>query len=121
MAKINSESTYNKALNEVYKLMQKGEENLTLKDSNKISSIAKSIQDYEKVHYPFPFPKTINEMVELKMFEKKWSKNKLAEILGIGASKLSQILNNKREPDVTFLKAIHEKLGVDGNFILEKV
>jgi len=44
------------------------------------------------------------------MFEKKWSKNKLAEILGIGASKLSQILNNKREPDVTFLKAIHEKI-----------
>ena len=50
--------------------MQKGEVNLTLKDSNKISSIAKSIQDYEKVHYPFPFPKTINEMVELKCLRK---------------------------------------------------
>ena len=42
-------------------------------------------------------------------------------MLGVGAPKLSQILNNKREPDVPFLKAIHEKLGVDGNFILEKV
>ncbi len=121
MAKIKSEYSYNKALNEVYRLMQKGESNLTEKDADTISSIAKDIQEYEKIHYPFPFPKTINEMVELKMFEKKLSKHKLAEILGIGAPKLSQILNNKREPDVTFLKAIHEKLGVDGNFILENV
>jgi len=57
MAKINSECTYNKALNEVYKLMQKGEANLTEIDVHKISSIAKAIQYYEKVHYPFPFPK----------------------------------------------------------------
>ena len=69
----------------------------------------------------FPVPKTITEMVELKMFEKKLNRGSLAKILGIGAPKLSQILNNKREPDVTFLKAIHNKLGVDGNFILEAV
>lgn len=31
------------------------------------------------------------------------------------------ILNGKREPDVHFLKAIHEKLGIEGNFILEHV
>ncbi len=45
----------------------------------------------------------------------------LAEMLGIGRSKPSQILNGKREPDVLFLKAIHKKLGIDGNFILESV
>ncbi|HEV8084647.1 MAG TPA: helix-turn-helix domain-containing protein [Chitinophagaceae bacterium] len=121
MKKINSETAYNKVLAEVNKLMHKGEENLTDDEANNILSMAKAIQNYEKVNYPFPMPKTIKEIVELKMFEKKLNKVSLAKILGIGAPKLSQILNNKREPDVPFLKALHEKLGVDGNFILERV
>lgn len=121
MKTITTEKAYSKALAEVYELMKKGENNLTKKDTDSIKAMAKSIQDYEKVHYPFPMPKTIGEIVELKMFEKKLNRVSLAKMLGIGAPKLSQILNNKREPDVPFLKAIHEKLGVDGNFILERV
>ncbi len=121
MKKLNSETAYNKALAEVYKLMQKGEKNLTDNEAVNILNMAKAIQNYEKVNYPFPMPKTIKELVELKMFEKKLNKVSLAKILGIGAPKLSQILNNKRDPDVSFLKALHEKLGVDGNFILERV
>jgi HTH-type transcriptional regulator/antitoxin HigA len=46
---------------------------------------------------------------------------KLAEMLGLGTSKLSQILNGKREPDVIFLKVIHDKLGISGDFLLESV
>ncbi len=42
-------------------------------------------------------------------------------MLGISAPKLSQILSGKREPDVPFLKSLHEKLGIDGNFILQQV
>jgi HTH-type transcriptional regulator / antitoxin HigA len=121
MKKINSETAYNIALEEIYKLMQKGEENISNKDAENISAMAKAIQEYEKIHHPFPLPKTLTEIVELKMFEKKLNRVKLAKMLGIAAPKLSQILNNKRDPDVPFLKAIHEKLGVDGNFILEKV
>ena len=121
MKKITSKKAYDTALTDVYKLMQKGEKNITDKEANTISSLAAAIQEYEKIHQPFPMPKTISEIVELKMFEQKINRGSLAKILGIGAPKLSQILNNKREPDVRFLKAIHEKLGVDGNFILEAV
>ncbi len=49
------------------------------------------------------------------------TQNALAEMLGIGKLKLNQILNGKREPDVQFLKVIHKKSGIDGNFILESV
>ena len=121
MKKITTEKAYSKALSEVHKLMKKGENNLTEKDTSNIAAIASAIQNFEKVHYPFPMPKTIGEIIELKMFEKKLNRLKLAKMLGIAPPKLSQILNNKREPDVPFLKAIHQKLGVDGNFILEKV
>lgn len=121
MKKITSEKIYKKALADVNDLMKKGENNITEKEADKISIMANTIQDYEREHYPFPMPKTIHEMIELKMFEKKINRVKLSKMLGIDQPKLSQILNKKREPDVSFLKAIHEKLGVDGNFILEKV
>lgn len=121
MKKINSKKAYDTALNEVYNLMRKGENSLTDKELNFIEATSKTIQAYEVIHYPFPTPKTISEMVELKMYEKKLNRINLAKLLGIGAPKLSQILNNKREPDVSFLKALHEKLGLDGNFILDRV
>ncbi|WP_158856447.1 helix-turn-helix domain-containing protein [Lunatibacter salilacus] len=43
---------------------------------------------------------------------------KLAMELGMGAPKLSQILSGKREPDVDFLTAIHQKLHIDAAFLL---
>jgi antitoxin component HigA of HigAB toxin-antitoxin module len=72
MKKITSKKAYDKALNDVYKLMRKGENNLTDKEANFIEETSKAIQTYEAVHYPFPTPKTISEMVELKMYEKKF-------------------------------------------------
>ena len=121
MKKITTEKVYDKALLAVHTLMKKGERNISNEEAITISAMALAIQKYEKMHFPFPMPKTISEIVALKMFEKKVNRAGLAKLLGIGAPKLSQILNNKREPDVPFLKAIHEKLGVDGNFILERV
>lgn len=38
--------------------------------------------------------------------------------MGIGESKLSEIMNKKRPVDVSFLKAAHEKLGIDENLLL---
>jgi transcriptional regulator with XRE-family HTH domain len=46
------------------------------------------------------------------------NRSKLSELLGIGNSKLSKILNGKRPPDVKFLKAAYTKLGIDAGFLL---
>ena len=123
MEAITNEIEYSNALNKVHLLMKKGEDNLTDADADveSITSLADRIQAFEKVHYPFPMPKTIADMVELKMFEKKINRVGLASMLGIDAPKLSQIMNGKRNPDLTFLKAVHQKLGIDGNFILERI
>jgi len=55
------------------------------------------------------------------LFEKKINRVALASMLGIDVPKLSQIMNGKRKPDLTFLKALHQKLGIDGNFILDHI
>lgn len=58
-------------------------------------------------------------MVQNRIKEMDITQAKLVEMLGLGTSKLSQILNAKREPDVSFLKVVHNKLGISGDLLLE--
>ena len=57
----------------------------------------------------------------LKMFENKLAQTKLASEIGIGQSKVSEILSGKRKPDLPFLKGVHKGLKIDASFLLEHV
>lgn len=85
----------------------------------KLSLLAERYEDEDMKLMPMPV--TLSAVVEAKKEELSVTQKGLASILGIGAQKLSQILNGKRDPDVGFLKSLHQKLGIDGNFILERV
>lgn len=82
-----------------------------------LSKLAEAYEDNILKLMPIK-PKTLQEAVEFKMAEQKLTQASLAKKLGIGAPKLSQILNGKREPDLTFLKAVHKKLNIDAEFLL---
>ncbi len=79
------------------------------------------MQAYEKSIYTIPAPKTLEGIIELKMYERRLKQKELAQLFGIGEPKLSQILKRKRPADVAFLKAAHEQLGIDGNILLAYV
>src|SRR5947208_132432 len=66
-----------------------------------------------------PLPLTLKAVIAQKLQELNLTQVKLAELLGIGAAKLSQILNEKRPADVSFLKAVYKKLHIDAAFLLE--
>ncbi len=99
--------------------MNKGEGNLTDAEVREIETTAKAIEYYEDYILKL-MPMTINAVVQQKAEELALSQKQLAEMFGM-PPKLSQILNGNRQPDVTFLKAVHQKLEIDGNFILEMV
>ena len=108
----------------VYDLMNKGEANLTEKELKKLESMAKAAEDYEDNVLglkPGKEPQTLTELIEQKMYENKMNQAKLAETLGLGKSKLSEILTGKRKPDVPFLKALYKKLNIDPAFLLDHV
>lgn len=84
-------------------------------------SLAEAIQTYEKENVSFPMPTTLIGMIELKMYEMKLKQRDLAAILGIESSRVSEYLNGKRKINLEFAKKVHEKLGIDGNFILQSV
>ena len=114
-----SKREYNNAMEEILRLMNKGEANLTAAEKKQLRTMAEAAESYEEIHYPFPMPETLEEMVEIKLLEKKLTRARLAEMIGISAPKVSQILNKKRKADVDFMKALHTTLEIDGNFILE--
>jgi HTH-type transcriptional regulator/antitoxin HigA len=117
--KIENEKQYNAAMKKIDALMKKGESKLTNKEANELRTLALAAQAYEKSIYTIPAPKTLEGLIELKMYERKLKQKELAKLLGIGEPKLSQIMSKKRKPDVAFLKAAHKRLGIDGNILLE--
>ena len=117
--KIKNEEDYHATMKKVDALMKKGETKITDEEAQTLRELALSAQEYEKSIYIIPVPKTLEGLIELKMYERKLKQKELAQLLGIGEPKLSQIMSRKRKPDVAFLKAAHEYLGIDGNILLE--
>jgi len=117
--KIENEKVYDATMKKIDALMKKGENKLTNKEAEQIRTLALAAQTYEKSIYTIPAPKTLEGLIELKMYERKLKQKELAKLLGIGEPKLSQIMSKKRKPDIAFLKAAHKRLGIDGNILLE--
>jgi HTH-type transcriptional regulator / antitoxin HigA len=84
-------------------------------------SLAEAIQSYEKENVSFPMPTTLIGMIELKMYEMRLKQRDLADLLGVESSRMSEYLNGKKKINMEIAKKIHEKLGIDGNFILKTV
>jgi len=121
---ITSKKAYHETMVAVYDLMNKGEGNLTTKELKALAAMAKAAEEYEDNVLglkPVKEPRTISELLEQKMYEGKMTQAKLADTLGLGKSKLSEILSGKRKPDVPFLKAVYKKLKVDPAFLLDHV
>jgi len=117
--RIENEKEYNATMKKIDALMKKGETDLTGKDAKELRMLALAAQAYEKSIYTIPAPRTLEGLIELKMYERKLKQKELARLLGVGEPKLSQIMSNKRKPDVAFLKAAHKLLGIDGNVLLD--
>lgn len=117
--RIENEKDYNATMKKIDALMKRGEANLTDKEAEELRTLALAAQAYEKSIYTIPAPKTLEGLIELKMYERKLKQKELARLLGVGESKLSQIMSKKRKPDVAFLKAAHKLLGIDGNVLLD--
>jgi len=119
MKKINNESDYNDVMVKIDSLMSKGSENISKEELEELRTMALSAQAYEQEKYVLDAPSTLTGMIEMRMFEMKLKQKDLAEKLNVSNAKLSLIMNGKQRPDISFLKAVHQQLKVDANFILE--
>lgn len=125
--KIRNEAQYNQILALIETFITKATEgagfnSLSDADAEELAALSLLAEQYEDdVLKIMPLPVTITAVVQHKIKELNLTQAKLADMLGVGTSKLSQILTGKRDPDVPFLKAVHSKLGISGDFLLESV
>ena len=123
--KIRNERQYNQVMVLIENFIKKATEgggfhSLSQTDADELSSISLLAEQYEDtILKVMPLPVTINSVVQNRINELNITQAKLAEMLEVGTPKLSQILTGKRPPDVRFLKAVHTKLGISGDFLLD--
>ena len=88
------------------------------KELKELSQLAEAWEDSIPL-MPIKQPETIQEMIELKMFQMKLKQKDLAELLNIAPSRLSEVLKGKRKINLDLAKRLHEKLKIDPAFILK--
>lgn len=118
---ISSRKAHHATLARIYDLMEKGEAALTERDLDELRTLAESAERYEtrEVYQPAVPQLTLTDLVTRALFEKKITRTKFSDLSSIPVSKVSEILNGKRRPDVIFLKAVHKILGIDPGHLLE--
>jgi len=112
-----AEETMNKLLAIVDK--KGGFDTLSKKELEELEKQTQIVKAYEEVHFTIPLPQTVQGLIELKMFENKLKQKDLAKMLNTTDTKLSEIMHNKRKPSLSFIKSLHQVLGIDGNLLLK--
>ena len=123
---IHNEKEYKVVSQKIEALLQKatakgGFDGLTAAERKTLDDFSKEVNEYERTHYFIEIPKTIEGILELKMFEKKMKQRDMAKLLGVTETKLSAIIHQKSKPNINFLKAMRKVLEVDGDILLEAV
>jgi HTH-type transcriptional regulator / antitoxin HigA len=119
--KIENQEQLQAAFQDLDKLIEEGFEGNAEKEQSFLT-IAKAIEYYEdKVLKLMPMtpPKDVIEALEYSMFKRKMKQKDLASLLDISVTRLSEIMQRKRKINLDFARRIHEKLGIDAEFILK--
>lgn len=117
--KIASNSQYHSALAIIESFIEKGFADLTVKETNQLKQTSLAIEAFEKKKYPMPVTTTIASLVEGYMQENKLSEIQLSKILEVPSSTMSEIIKGKKKLNLSIVKKLHQKLSIDGNFLLE--
>ena len=117
--KINTNSQYHATLAQIESYIEKGFKNLTKRETTALQKLSVEVEEYESQKYPMPLHTGIKEVLEHYMFDNKINKSQLSKQLEIPNSTLSEIMNGKKKINLAIAKKLHQKLMLDGNFILE--
>jgi HTH-type transcriptional regulator / antitoxin HigA len=125
--KINTEEEYHQVMEQVEVYLRKSTEQggaHTLSAAEKtelrhLSLLAEAWEDNIPL-MPIRQPKTLTEMIQLKMYERKLRQKDLAALLGISATRLSEVMQGKRKVNIDLAKRLYLTLNIDAGFILEQ-
>jgi HTH-type transcriptional regulator/antitoxin HigA len=120
MLKIKSKSEYEKASEELEKLIKKVGDKFDFNNPDflKMDKLSDLIADYEDENYPINKPYLI-DIIKLRMFEMGLNQKQLAEKLGVPNSRISEYLKGKRDITLEVAKKLKNQLNIDADIILQ--
>ncbi len=120
MAQIKTEYQYEMLLKKIDALMDIVNDDTPVTDPNyiELDLLTDLVEEYETEHYPIETPSLI-EVLKLRMYEMNLTQAKLAEIIGVSSSRISEYLSGKSEPTLQVAKNIHQKLNINPYIILQ--
>lgn len=125
--KINSQEEYQQVMERVESYLQKstvqgGLHTLLANEKEELRHLSLLAEAWEDgiPLMPIRQPKTLTEMLKLKMYERKLKQKDLAVLLGISATRLSEVMQGKRKVNMDLAKRLYSVLKIDAGFILEQ-
>lgn len=119
MASIKTEIQYSKAMERIEELLPKvnNETSEFDKDFVELDLLSDLVAEYEESNYPIEKP-TLPETIRLRMAELGLTQKKLAELLNVSPSRISEYLNGNSEPTLKIARLLKSELNIDADIIL---
>lgn len=119
MTQIKTKAQYKWAMDKIEELLPLVDDNTPTTDKNyiELELLSNLVADYEDVHYPINTP-TLSEIMQLRMFEMGLTQQKVAELLEVSQSRVSEYISGKSEPTLKVARNISKKLNIEANLVL---
>ena len=119
MTKITNEEQYNWAVARAEELLPLVDENTPKTDPNSIELelLSNLVADYSEKNFSIGKP-SLGDVIKLRMAELGITQSKLAEIMGLSASRISDYITGKSEPTLRVARDLSVKLDIAPAIVL---
>ncbi len=119
MKYIENKEQYEWAVGRVEQLLELTNENTKPNDPLMIELelLSHLVADYSEEHFSIGKPSLV-EVIQLRLYEMNLTKKRLAEMLGVSPSRISDYLSGKSEPTLSVARNISQTLHIDPTIVL---
>lgn len=119
MTRIKTEMQYNITVQRIEELLQEVGNDTPGEDKYlvELDLLSDLVAEYEEAYYPVSRP-TLTEIIRLRMAELGITQKKLAGMLKVSPSRVSEYLSGKSEPTLKVARRLRSELGIDADIIL---
>ena len=105
MAQLKTEEAYNAAMQRIEELLKV------------VTDKTPTTDEYEDLHFSFSKP-TLPDVIRLRMYERSLTQAAVAQLLGISASRMSELMHGKMEPSYQLSRDLCLKLNIEPAVVL---
>jgi len=114
---IKTQEQYHRYLEEARRLARRDPDPET-PEGARLELLAKLVEDYEKERFNFRKPDPV-EAIRFRMQEQGLRQKDIADIVG-GKNRASEVLSRKRPLTLAMIRALHEKLGIPSELLIQQ-